>query len=386
MNTKRIVGAALASTILFAPFVGQTTAVAADSFYTNQTNAERADITNWVANTSEQIGNNISAQHINLNDLNGSTYVIQWGDTLSGISTATGISVRKLAYDNNIENIDLIYAGDTLVLNRSGYVPTGWTYDGDGTRVANTKVTINNFVDNSDHSVTINVSPVAPSGEGTSDDSSSSSTDYSAPSGSSASGESADDSDTSNDTTTSDSMDSDEFSDAVSEKLADKLGLSEDDADKLSIDFTSSSDDEDTESDDTDSDTQTVYDEDQTVSLKNDKLTQKNAKKLANKIYKQLDEDGKTADITDADEIEVTITEDGSDYNFNVTLTTESDEDSDSDTTDSESDSTESDSTDEDTTDDETSTQSDDQETDSQEDNQNATTSDEDTDTTDSDY
>lgn len=53
MNKNRIVGAALASTLLFAPLLAQTTTVLADSFYANQTNAERADITNWVANDSE---------------------------------------------------------------------------------------------------------------------------------------------------------------------------------------------------------------------------------------------------------------------------------------------------------------------------------------------
>ena len=55
MNKKRITGAALATALLFAPLAIQTSTAMADSFYTQQTNAERADITNWVANTTEDI-------------------------------------------------------------------------------------------------------------------------------------------------------------------------------------------------------------------------------------------------------------------------------------------------------------------------------------------
>lgn len=41
-------------------------------------------------------------------------YIIQPGDTLSGISAATGVSVDKLAYVNGIADVDLIYAGSAL--------------------------------------------------------------------------------------------------------------------------------------------------------------------------------------------------------------------------------------------------------------------------------
>ena len=41
-------------------------------------------------------------------------YIIQPGDTLSGISAATGVSVDKLAYVNGIADVNLIYAGSTL--------------------------------------------------------------------------------------------------------------------------------------------------------------------------------------------------------------------------------------------------------------------------------
>jgi len=352
MNRKRILSAALASALLFAPFLGQTSSVLANSFYANQTNAERADITNWVANDTEQISSNISSQHIDVNNLDQSKYIIQWGDTLSGISAATGISVRKLAYDNNIKNVDLIYAGDTLILNRDGYVPADWYYQGDGTWVANTKVTINNFIDNSDNSVNINVSPVT-----VNDSSTNKSTNvYASPADSNANSGSttaAADSDTdttnasSDDTssTTSATLDDDEFADAISDKLADKLGLEDESA--LSVDFTeqdedtatdsesSDTEDEDAESvddessdeanEDSDSETETLYDEDQPIVTSNTKQTTKNANKLAKKIYRQLKEDNKLSDITDVDDIEVIViaTDDG--FDFNVALPTDDD-------------------------------------------------------------
>lgn len=383
MNRKRILSAALASALLFAPFLGQTSSVLANSFYANQTNAERADITNWVANDTEQISSNISSQHIDVNNLDQSKYIIQWGDTLSGISAATGISVRKLAYDNNIKNVDLIYAGDTLILNRDGYVPADWYYQGDGTWVANTKVTINNFIDNSDNSVNINVSPVTvndnstdkstnvyaspadsdansgsePSTAAADEDTAtttSSSTDSSSTKSAAASSkhEAADsDSDTANESsddtssTTSATLDDDEFADAISDKLADKLGLEDESA--LSVDFTeqdedtatdsesSDTEDEDAESvddessdeanEDSDSETETLYDEDQPIVTSNTKQTTKNANKLAKKIYRQLKEDNKLSDITDVDDIEVIViaTDDG--FDFNVALPTDDD-------------------------------------------------------------
>lgn len=105
---------------------------------------EQADITNWIANTPQQISNNMTMQHIDTNNLNGTRYIIQWGDTLSGISAATGISVAKLCYDNHIQNANLIYAGDVLILNRNGSVPEGYNPNVNPNVVAQTKVTINN--------------------------------------------------------------------------------------------------------------------------------------------------------------------------------------------------------------------------------------------------
>lgn len=145
MKKKNYVGKAFMFGALLAPIGMPTVSVLADSFYQNQTSAHAADITNWIASTPEQITNNLTTQNINPKQLNGQQYVIQWGDTLWGISQATGISVEKLAYDNNIQNIDLIYAGDVLILNRDGQVPTDYHVTGSGHRCANSKVVINNY-------------------------------------------------------------------------------------------------------------------------------------------------------------------------------------------------------------------------------------------------
>lgn len=352
MNKKRVTSAALATALLFAPFAGQAINAEADSFYTNQTNAERADITNWVANTSQQISSNIASQHIDTNNLNGDKYVIQWGDTLSGISEATGISVAKLAYDNNIANIDLIYAGDTLILDRDGVVPTDWHYSGDGDHVANTKVTINNYNDNSDHSVNITNSPITEnSNNGNDNDNnngngSDNKTEYVSPAQSSESSSSSNttssddtDSSTSGTTSSSSTLDEDEFSDAIKDQLADKLSISDEEADKLEIDFSSASDDEGTTSeDDSDSDVTTtdLYSSIKTVKINSSKLTTSNAKKLANKIYQKMEKGNKLAKFSskfdDADDVTFTITKDGKSFDFNVTFSTEADdEDSSSD-------------------------------------------------------
>ncbi len=47
-------------------------------------------------------------------DAGGGTYVVQSGDTLSGIAAELGTSVEDLAAANGIANPDLVYAGQTL--------------------------------------------------------------------------------------------------------------------------------------------------------------------------------------------------------------------------------------------------------------------------------
>ena len=145
MKKKNYVSKAVMLGALLAPIGMPTVSVLADSFYQNQTSAHAADITNWIASTPEQITNNLTTQNINPQQLDGQQYVIQWGDTLWGISQATGISIEKLAYDNNIQNIDLIFAGDVLILKRDGDVPAGYHVTGNGYRCAHSKIVINNY-------------------------------------------------------------------------------------------------------------------------------------------------------------------------------------------------------------------------------------------------
>ncbi|MFR4771967.1 MAG: LysM peptidoglycan-binding domain-containing protein [Streptococcus salivarius] len=145
MKKKNYVSKAVMLGALLAPIGMPTVSVLADSFYQNQTSAHAADITNWIASTPEQITNNLTTQNINPQQLDGQQYVIQWGDTLWGISQATGISIEKLAYDNNIQNIDLIFAGDVLILKRDGNVPAGYHVTGNGYRCAHSKIVINNY-------------------------------------------------------------------------------------------------------------------------------------------------------------------------------------------------------------------------------------------------
>ena len=145
MKKKNYVSKAVMLGALLAPIGMPTVSVLADSFYQNQTSAHAADITNWIASTPEQITNNLTTQNINPQQLDGQQYVIQWGYTLWGISQATGISIEKLAYDNNIQNIDLIFAGDVLILKRDGDVPAGYHVTGNGYRCAHSKIVINNY-------------------------------------------------------------------------------------------------------------------------------------------------------------------------------------------------------------------------------------------------
>mgnify|MGYP000432336307 CR=1 FL=1 len=145
MKKKNYVGKAVMLGALLAPIGLPTVSVLADGFYQNQTSAHAADITNWIASTPQQITNNLTTQNINPQQLDGQKYVIQWGDTLWGISQATGISIEKLAYDNNIQNIDLIFAGDILILKRDGDVPAGYHVTGNGYRCAHSKIVINNY-------------------------------------------------------------------------------------------------------------------------------------------------------------------------------------------------------------------------------------------------
>ncbi|WP_283579314.1 LysM peptidoglycan-binding domain-containing protein [Limosilactobacillus ingluviei] len=135
---KQVFAAGLLTAVLLTPVALQTVHAA-----NYQSVEEQADLSNWVANTPAQISANMNRQKIDLNNLHGTRYVVQWGDTLSQISAVTGISVAKLAYDNNIANVDLIYVGQVLILNATGTVPTSYQYQGTGQQVACTHTNLN---------------------------------------------------------------------------------------------------------------------------------------------------------------------------------------------------------------------------------------------------
>jgi len=48
--------------------------------------------------------------------LSGTTYIVQPGDTLFAISIRTGVRISAIAQANNIQNINLIYVGQTLLI------------------------------------------------------------------------------------------------------------------------------------------------------------------------------------------------------------------------------------------------------------------------------
>lgn len=139
---KKPILTAMMAAVLISPALLQT--VRASS---GQSVVEQADMLNWVANTPEQISDNMQKQNIDVNNLNGTKYVVQWGDTLSQISEVTNISVAKLAYDNNIPNIDLIYVGQVLILNANGTVLASFSYQGNGQTVASTQTNLNSNKD-----------------------------------------------------------------------------------------------------------------------------------------------------------------------------------------------------------------------------------------------
>lgn len=71
-------------------------------------NTEKAEAAEWSPRSVEAIKADVAKAKDN-------QYTIVWGDTLSGISQATNLTVQKLADLNKITNVDLIYAGNTLV-------------------------------------------------------------------------------------------------------------------------------------------------------------------------------------------------------------------------------------------------------------------------------
>lgn len=62
-------------------------------------------------------GEIITISHNRNDKINGKTYVVKWGDTLSEIAVKYNTTVSRLVKLNNISNPDLIYAGETLKID-----------------------------------------------------------------------------------------------------------------------------------------------------------------------------------------------------------------------------------------------------------------------------
>ena len=382
MKKKNYVGKAVMLGALLAPIGLPTVSVLADGFYQNQTSAHAADITNWIASTPQQITNNLTTQNINPQQLDGQKYVIQWGDTLWGISQATGISIEKLAYDNNIQNIDLIFAGDVLILKRDGDVPAGYHVTGNGHRCAHSKIVINNYYgdnnrviinnstfvsddhskntmiyapDNSDNSIsfsnTNNSDKDKDSKESKESSSSSSSSSESkdASSSSSSSSESKDasssstsssassstasgsESKASTDTSKEKELTEDAFQDKVQEEVSNiyqqkrsgrpawKFFSHVDDKNDLNADAK-----EDTERTALYRQGETAKDEDIANGPKDGARTEANAKALAEKIYDTLNNGGKMSELIKAKYAQIKVTYKGDKWAFNVDVYKES--------------------------------------------------------------
>ena len=75
----------------------------------------------WVARTVAEVKADI--QHID----NLSHYTIKWGDTLSAISGATGLSVDSLVEINRIANRDLIFTNNKLYFSEEAFLKDGNT-------------------------------------------------------------------------------------------------------------------------------------------------------------------------------------------------------------------------------------------------------------------
>ena len=400
MKKKNYVGKAVMFGALLAPIGLPTVSVLADSFYQNQTSAHAADITNWIASTPQQITNNLTTQNINPRQLDGQQYVIQWGDTLWGISQATGISIEKLAYDNNIQNIDLIFAGDVLILKRDGDVPAGYHVNGNGHRCAHSKIVINNYYgdnnrviinnstfvsddhskntmiyapDNSDNSISFSntnnnnnnsdkdkdskeskessssssESKDASSNSRSSSDSSassSSSSRSSSDSSASSSTASSSESKASTDTSKEKELTEDAFQDKVQEEVSNVYQKKR--SDRPAWKFFSHVDDKKDLNADAKKDTErtalyrqgeTAKDEDIANGPKDGARTEANAKALAEKIYDTLNNGGKMSELIKAKYAQIKVTYKSDKWVFNVDVYKEKESSSSSTGTSSES-------------------------------------------------
>lgn len=82
--------------------------------------AETATLPVWTQRSVDAIKEELTVSK-NGNEF---SYTIKWGDTLSSIAEAMGMSTKELAVINNIENPDFIVAGSTLVFNAGDHTLT----------------------------------------------------------------------------------------------------------------------------------------------------------------------------------------------------------------------------------------------------------------------
>src|SRR5690625_789885 len=80
--------------------------------------AQELDAASWTPRTVEEIKNDLDVGE------EETTYTFQWGDTLSAIARATDLSVNKLVQINDINNANLIYAGNTIHLSGDQQIVT----------------------------------------------------------------------------------------------------------------------------------------------------------------------------------------------------------------------------------------------------------------------
>lgn len=116
---KRLTRALLSLSLLSTLTLGAVTVATADgqNKLEMEKKAAQAHVTpEWKARTLDEVKAEIKRQK----ELGLDVYVIQWGDTLGTIATATNQNVDELAKLNNLENKHLIITGSTLkgVLNK----------------------------------------------------------------------------------------------------------------------------------------------------------------------------------------------------------------------------------------------------------------------------
>ena len=90
-------------------FMMVTASLALFSFAGFSATTASANEVEWTARTVEQV-----KQDVKKDDKGVQEYTIKWGDTLSVISEATGVSLDTLVQVNEIQDANLIYPGTVL--------------------------------------------------------------------------------------------------------------------------------------------------------------------------------------------------------------------------------------------------------------------------------